>query len=48
MTMTFWDGIDSIRAFAGDAVETAKYYPEDADFLLEYGEVLADQGVNTR
>jgi heme-degrading monooxygenase HmoA len=36
ITMTFWDGMDSIRAFAGDAVETAKYYPEDADFLLEY------------
>ena len=36
MTMTFWDRMESIRAFAGDAVETAKYYPEDKDFLLEY------------
>ena len=34
--MTFWDRIESIRAFAGDDIEAAKYYPEDADFLLEY------------
>ena len=26
----------SIRAFAGEGVETAKYYPEDKDFLLEF------------
>jgi hypothetical protein len=26
----------SIKAFAGDDVETAKYYPEDRDFLLEF------------
>jgi heme-degrading monooxygenase HmoA len=36
VTMTFWDRIESIRAFAGDDIEVAKYYPEDADFLLEY------------
>jgi heme-degrading monooxygenase HmoA len=36
VTMTFWDRMESIRAFAGDAVATAKYYPEDAEFLLEY------------
>ena len=27
---------DAIRAFAGDDLERAKYYPEDAGFLLEY------------
>jgi len=36
MTLTFWEDLESIRAFAGDDLERAKYYPEDADFLLEY------------
>jgi len=36
VTMTFWTGIEAIRAFAGDDVSKAKYYPEDAEFLLEY------------
>jgi len=35
-TLTFWESMAAIRGFAGDAVETARYYPEDADFLLEY------------
>ena len=36
ITLTFWDSLDSVRAFAGEDVEKAKYYPEDAEFLLEY------------
>ena len=36
MTLTFWEDLDAIRRFAGDPVETAKYYPEDRDFLLEF------------
>ena len=36
ITLTFWESLNAIRAFAGDDVEKAKYYPEDADFLLEY------------
>ena len=36
ITLTFWKDLDSIKAFAGDEVETAKYYPEDSDFLLEF------------
>ncbi len=36
ITLTFWENLDAIRAFAGDDVEKAKYYAEDADFLLEY------------
>ena len=28
--------LEAIRRFAGDPVETAKYYPEDRDFLLEF------------
>ena len=36
ITMTFWESLDAIKAFAGEDVETAKYYPEDKDFLLEF------------
>ena len=32
---TLWDSWDSIRAFAGDDVDRARYYPEDTRFLLE-------------
>ena len=27
--------MDAIRAFAGEEVERARYYPEDRDYLLE-------------
>ena len=36
ITLTFWKDLDSIKVFAGADVETAKYYPEDKDFLLEF------------
>ncbi|HET9483863.1 MAG TPA: hypothetical protein VFO79_07890 [Xanthomonadales bacterium] len=36
VTLTHWTSLDAIRAFAGDAVAVAKYYPEDRDFLLEF------------
>lgn len=36
ITLTFWRDMDSIGAFAGENVETAKYYDEDKDFLLEF------------
>jgi len=36
ITMTSWESIEMIRAFAGDDVEKAKYYPEDEGFLLEF------------
>ncbi len=35
-TLTFWDSLESIRGFAGDEIEVAKYYDEDQDFLLEF------------
>ena len=35
LLVTFWDSWESIRAFAGDDVERAKYYPEDREFLIE-------------
>jgi heme-degrading monooxygenase HmoA len=36
VTMTFWENMGVIRGFAGDDIGVAKYYPEDADFLLEF------------
>lgn len=34
-TLSWWRSMESIRAFAGDDVERARYYPEDDRFLLE-------------
>jgi len=36
LTVTNWESEASIRAFAGDDLLKAKYYPEDASFLLEF------------
>jgi heme-degrading monooxygenase HmoA len=32
VTLTFWKDFESIKAFAGEDVEAAKYYPEDNFF----------------
>ena len=36
LTLSYWESHDAIRAFAGDPIERAKYYPEDDAFLLEF------------
>jgi len=41
LLVTMWDSMDSVRQFAGDEPEKAKYYPEDDDFLLEKEETSA-------
>jgi heme-degrading monooxygenase HmoA len=33
--VTLWESWDAVRAFAGDDVEHAVYYPEDDAYLLE-------------
>lgn len=33
--ITFWDSFESIKKFAGEQFEKARYYPEDRDYLLE-------------
>ena len=33
---TLWDSVDSIKAFAGEQYERARYYPEDDEYLLEH------------
>lgn len=34
-TVILWDDLDSIRAFAGDELERAVFFPEDDRFLVE-------------
>ena len=35
VTFSLWDSQDSIRAFAGDDMDQAVFYPEDDRFLVE-------------
>ena len=35
-TISWWDGFESIKAFAGEELEKAKYYEEDKKYLLEF------------
>ena len=34
-TLSFWEDMNAICLFAGHEPEKARYYPEDADYLLE-------------
>jgi heme-degrading monooxygenase HmoA len=36
ITLTFWESREAIKAFAGDDIEVARYYPEDRKYLLEF------------
>src|SRR5262245_58806721 len=40
LTMSRWDTPDSIRSFAGDEAEQAKYYPEDEEFLVAHDDIV--------
>lgn len=35
VTLSFWDSIESVRAFAGSDPDRAVFYPEDEHFLVE-------------
>ena len=35
VTLSFWESMDAVRAFAGDDPERAKFYPGDDDLLAE-------------
>jgi uncharacterized protein YndB with AHSA1/START domain len=41
ITLSWWADLDQIRAFAGDDIEGAKYYPEDDEYLLEREHTVA-------
>ena len=34
--VSFWDSLDDVRAFAGEDVDVARYFPDDERFLLEF------------
>src|SRR6266704_256190 len=35
LLISYWKSFEAIRAFAGDDMERAVYYPKDEEFLLE-------------
>jgi len=35
VTESTWTSLDAIKAFAGDDITIARYYPRDDDFLIE-------------
>ena len=35
ITLSLWDSVDAIRAFAGDDIEAAVLYPEDERYLID-------------
>ena len=37
-TVTEWENVDAVKAFAGEDYEKAKYYPQDVGILLEFEE----------
>jgi heme-degrading monooxygenase HmoA len=39
-TVTRWSSYESIKQFAGPDYEKARYYPEDAQYLLEFEPVV--------
>lgn len=40
LTVTEWNSYDSIKKFAGEDYQRAKYYPEDKKFLLSFEEFV--------
>ena len=34
--LSFWDSLEDVKAFAGEDVDEARYFPDDERYLLEY------------
>ena len=34
--VSFWESLDDVKAFAGEDVDVARYFPDDERFLLEF------------
>ena len=45
ITFSLWDSRESIRAFAGDDIDQAVFYPEDDRFLIERDLTVRHYGV---
>lgn len=41
LLVSLWDSIESIKRFAGEDFDKARYYPEDRQFLLEFEETVS-------
>jgi len=41
LTLSFWESIDAVKAFAGEDYEVAVYYPDDERFLVERDDTVA-------
>jgi heme-degrading monooxygenase HmoA len=37
VTLSFWESEAAIRAFAGDDISVARFYPEDEQYLVDWG-----------
>jgi heme-degrading monooxygenase HmoA len=46
LTLSLWDSLDAIRIFAGDDIEAAVLYPEDARYLVSESTVTHYQVVD--
>jgi heme-degrading monooxygenase HmoA len=44
-TVSWWESRDAVRAFAGDDIETARYYDFDDRFLIDRGPVVVHHEV---
>ena len=40
LTMTMWDSIESVKAFAGEDYMKSRYYPEDEKFLTVFNPLV--------
>jgi hypothetical protein len=46
VTLSWWSGIEAVRAFAGGDVGRARYFPEDERFLLSRPEYVLHYDAN--
>jgi heme-degrading monooxygenase HmoA len=35
VTLSWWASLEDVKAFAGDEIDVAKYYPEDDEYLVD-------------
>jgi heme-degrading monooxygenase HmoA len=48
ITLSLWESVDAIRAFAGDDIEAAVLYPEDQRYLVDGGDDIRHYQVADR
>jgi heme-degrading monooxygenase HmoA len=41
LLLSLWESLESIREFAGEDLEKARYYPEDMDYIIEFKPYVA-------